>query len=494
MTFSHHHAHAPARRDVDMTQGSITRHLIQFALPLLAGNVFQQLYNMVDTWVVGNFVSNEAFSAVGTVGPIINMLIGFFMGLSSGAGVVISQYYGAHRPEKVRDTVHTAMVLTLVLCAAFTALGLALIPAMLDLMNTPAEVLPESTAYLSIYFSGITGLLIYNMGSGILRAVGDSRRPFYFLVVSAVLNTGLDLLFVIRFHMGVAGVAWATIIAQAVSAVLVLAVLMRTDSCVRVELRRLRVHWDMLKKIVRVGIPAALQMAVTAFSNVFVQSYINHFGADCMSGWTAYTKIDQLMFLPMQSLALSATTFVGQNLGAGDTPRAQQGVRRALGISLAVTAVLMVPVLVFAPQLTAFFNRKAEVVAYGTLLLRYISPFYLLCCINQIYSGALRGAGNSQVPMVIMLGSFVVFRQIYLYIVSHFITNTLLPLAMGYPAGWLVCSAATLLYYRRAALGRQRLVEDNYSRRKPVYASDQRIPGTAVLSHSHRPGSAGPGR
>jgi Na+-driven multidrug efflux pump len=202
-------------------------------------------------------------------------------------------------------------------------------------------------------------------------------------------------------------------------------------------------------------------MAVTAFSNVFVQSYINHFGADCMSGWTAYTKIDQLMFLPMQSLALSATTFVGQNLGAGDTPRAQQGVRRALGISLAVTAVLMVPVLVFAPQLTAFFNRKAEVVAYGTLLLRYISPFYLLCCINQIYSGALRGAGNSQVPMVIMLGSFVVFRQIYLYIVSHFITNTLLPLAMGYPAGWLVCSAATLLYYRRAALGRQRLVEDN---------------------------------
>ena len=250
-------------------------------------------------------------------------------------------------------------------------------------------------------------------------------------------------------------------VAQAVSAVLVLSVLMRTDSCVRVELRRLRVHWDMLKKIVRVGIPAALQMAVTAFSNVFVQSYINHFGADCMSGWTAYTKIDQLMFLPMQSLALSATTFVGQNLGAGDTPRAQQGVRRALGISLAVTAVLMVPVLVLAPQLTAFFNRKAEVVAYGTLLLRYISPFYLLCCINQIYSGALRGAGNSQVPMVIMLGSFVVFRQIYLYIVSHFITNTLLPLAMGYPAGWLVCSAATLLYYRRAALGRQRLVEDN---------------------------------
>ena len=217
MTWTHHHAHPAVRRDVDMTQGSITRHLVEFALPLLAGNVFQQLYNMVDTWVVGNFVSNEAFSAVGTVGPIINMLIGFFMGLSSGAGVVISQYYGAHKPDRVRDTVHTAMVLTLVLCGAFTALGLALIPAMLALMNTPAEVLPESTAYLSIYFSGITGLLIYNMGSGILRAVGDSRRPFYFLVVSAGLNTVLDLVFVIRFRMGVAGVAWATIIAQAAS-------------------------------------------------------------------------------------------------------------------------------------------------------------------------------------------------------------------------------------------------------------------------------------
>ena len=253
----------------------------------------------------------------------------------------------------------------------------------------------------------------------------------------------------------------ATIIAQAASAVLVLAVLLRTDICVRLELRRLRVHWDMLGKIMQVGIPAALQMAVTAFSNVFVQSYINRFGPDCMSGWTAYTKIDQLMFLPMQSLALSATTFVGQNLGAGNAQRAHQGTRRALAISLAVTAVLMVPVLVLAPQLTAFFNRKAEGVAYGTLLLRYISPFYLLCCINQIYSGALRGAGNSQVPMVIMLGSFVVFRQIYLYIMSHYISNALLPLAMGYPAGWLVCSAATLLYYRRAALGRRRLVEDN---------------------------------
>ena len=456
MAFYHKEKH-----DTDMTRGSIARLLLAFAVPLMAGNLFQQLYNTVDSLIVGNFVGKQALAAVGCTGPIINTLIGLFGGLAAGASVVISQYYGAKDWEKLGKAVHTTVMLTLAACLVLTAVGVWATPLMLRLMDTPSDVIHEAAVYLRIYFGGISGLLLYNIGSGILRAVGDSTRPLYFLIFSALMNTGLDLLFVIRFHLGVAGVAWASIIAQSVSAVLVLAVLMRTDSCVRVELRRLRVHWDMLKKIVRVGIPAALQMAVTAFSNVFVQSYINHFGADCMSGWTAYTKIDQLMFLPMQSLALSATTFVGQNLGAGDTPRAQQGVRRALGISLAVTAVLMVPVLVFAPQLTAFFNRKAEVVAYGTLLLRYISPFYLLCCINQIYSGALRGAGNSQVPMVIMLGSFVVFRQIYLYIVSHFITNTLLPLAMGYPAGWLVCSAATLLYYRRAALGRQRLVEDN---------------------------------
>ena len=452
----------PRTKNLDLTQGIIWKQLLLFLLPIAAGTLFQQFYSTVDAIVVGRFLGSDALAAVGgSAAVIVPLVVGIFTGLSSGATVVISHGYGADDQEKLTRAVHTSIAFSLLGGIVITVVGILLTPQSLVWLKNPQEIMADATLYLRWYFVGTIPMLLFNMGPGILRAVGDSRRPFYFLVVSAVLNTGLDLLFVIRFHMGVAGVAWATIIAQAVSAVLVLAVLMRTDSCVRVELRRLRVHWDMLKKIVRVGIPAALQMAVTAFSNVFVQSYINHFGADCMSGWTAYTKIDQLMFLPMQSLALSATTFVGQNLGAGDTPRAQQGVRRALGISLAVTAVLMVPVLVFAPQLTAFFNRKAEVVAYGTLLLRYISPFYLLCCINQIYSGALRGAGNSQVPMVIMLGSFVVFRQIYLYIVSHFITNTLLPLAMGYPAGWLVCSAATLLYYRRAALGRQRLVEDN---------------------------------
>ncbi len=455
-----HTHHRPARYDVDMTKGNITRHLVNFALPLLLGNLFQQLYNMVDTWVVGNYVSNEAFSAVGTVGPVINTLIGFFLGLSSGAGVVISQYYGAGREEKVRQAVHTALMLTLALGVVFTAAGIAMTPLMLQLMKTPAEVAPEQATYLRIYFAGVIGLLLYNMGSGILRAVGDSRRPFYFLVVSAVLNTVLDLLFVIKFHMGVEGVAYATIIAQAVSAVLTLWVLMGAEGGIRLELRALRFTWSVLRQIVAVGIPAALQMAITAFSNVFVQSYINYFGPDCMSGWTAYNKVDQLMILPVQSISMANTTFVGQNLGVGDTPRAKKGVRTSLWLSVAVTAVLLIPVLLFAPDLTAFFNSKAEVVSYGALLLRLLSPFYFFFCINQIFAGALRGAGNSQVPMWIMLGSFVVFRQIYLYIMANFISNEIIPIALSYPAGWFVCSVATLLYYHHCKFDSHRLVGD----------------------------------
>ena len=448
-----------SRRDVDMTRGNVYGLLIEFAVPLLLGNLFQQLYNTVDTWVVGNYVGKEAFSAVGTVNPIINMLIGFFMGLSVGAGVVISQYYGAKQTDKVSDTVHTALVMTGVLGVLFTAIGVSMTPLMLKFMKTPAEVLPEAKRYLTIYFSGIFGLMLYNIGAGILRAVGDSQRPFYFLVLSASLNIVLDLLFVLAFHMGVAGVAYATILSQGISALLVLFVLLRADNCCRVQVRKLKMHWDVLKKIVKVGIPAAIQMAITAFSNVFVQSYINYFGADCMGGWTAYTKIDAFLFLPMQSVAMGATTFVGQNLGVNDVARARQGVSAALKISALITVVLMAPVVIFAPHLVRFFNDTPEVIEFGTLFLRMMSPFYVLCCVNQILAGSLRGAGDSRTPMFIMLGSFVVFRQIYLFCVTHFVSNTIVPVALGYPAGWLVCSTATYLYFRFAHWEKHRVVE-----------------------------------
>lgn len=448
-------------RSVDMTQGSVVGHLVRFAVPLLLGNLFQQLYNTVDLWVVGKFVSNEAYSAVGTVTPIITMLIGFFMGLASGAGVVISQYYGAKKHDHVRQTVHTSIVMTLALGVVLSAAGILIIPYMLRLMNTAPEAVPEASAYLTIYFAGAMGLLLYNMGSGILRAVGDSKRPFYFLVVSALLNIALDLLFVVGFGMKVEGVAYATILSQGVSAALILLVLARSgEDCIRLRWKELRVDRRILRQIIRIGVPSALQMAITSFSNVFVQSYINYFGLDCMSGWTTYSKLDQFIILPVQSLGLAATTFVGQNLGTDQVERAKRGTRDAFLLSVGITVVISSAAIALAPQLAAFFNDKPEVVAYSTLFLRYMCPCYVLICVNQVYSGSLRGAGISQPPTYIMLGSFVVFRQIYLYIMANFISNTILPIAMGYPAGWLVCSVLTLIYYNHVDLAGKRVVDD----------------------------------
>lgn len=446
------------RRDIDMTTGSIPRHLINFAIPLLIGNIFQQFYNMVDSWVVGNYVSDAAYAAVGSVGPIVNLLIGFFLGFSSGAGVVISQFYGAKRYDKVHDTIHTAMVMTLVLGVAFTGIGIAMVPTMLRLMKMPAGAMAAATEYLTIYFAGIIGLMIYNIGAGILRAVGDSQRPFYFLVASACTNVVLDLVFVLGLDMGVAGVAYATIIAQGVSALLVIVTLMKTNTCVKFYPTHLRVHGSVLAKIVRLGIPAAIQMAVTSFSNIFVQSYINYFGEAVIGGWTSYSKIDQLVLLPMQSISLASTTFVGQNLGIGNEKRARRGVTTALLMAFASTVILMIPVMIFAPSLAEFFNAGS--MEYGAMFLRYLSPFYVLCCVNQIYAGALRGSGNTTVPMIVMLSSFVFFRQIYLYIMANFISNTVLPIAMAYPAGWLVCSTVMFIYFKRAKLIKTRIVDD----------------------------------
>lgn len=442
---------ARGKTEVDMTSGGIVALLLNFAAPLLLGNIFQQLYNTVDTWVVGNYVGKNAFSAVGTLSPIINTIIGFFIGFSNGACVIISRHFGAGDKEKVKRSVHTFVAVTLILCVVFTILGIALTPLMLDLIKSPAEVRSEQYTYLSIYFAGVTGLLLYNMGSAILRAVGNSVYPFLFLVVSALLNTAMDLVFVIAFDMGTAGVAYATIAAQLVSAILVMAMLFKTDSSVRVRLKSLHIDKSILGGIFRIGLPAALQMSVTAFSNIFVQSYINFFGSDCMGGWTAYSKIDQLLFLPMNSLSLATQTFVGQNLGRKLTDRTRRGVRTSLFMSMLCTAVLIIPVVAFAPSLVRFFIDESEagVIHYGTLFLRMISPFYVMCCLNQIYGGALRGAGEAKVSMVIMLGSFVLFRQIYLFVVSNYVSNTVVAISLGYPFGWLLCSILMLVFYKR---------------------------------------------
>jgi len=438
---------------MDMTTGPILGIIMKFALPLLLGNLFQQLYNMVDTWVIGQTGDTAAYAAVGSVAPIINVLLGFFLGFSSGAGVIISQHFGAGNKEKVEETVHTAMSLTFILGIAFTVIGVLMTPPLLKVVfgSDASEAYGPAKDYLIIYFSGIFSMCLYNMGSGILRAIGDSNRPFYFLLASAVTNTGLDLLFVFKFQMGVKGVAYATVIAQTVSAILTFIALLRSDTCVRFSFKKLAIRKETLKKILILGFPAGLQIALTAFSNVFVQSYIAGVRGnqtEILAGWTTYSKLDQFLFLPMQSLAIAVTTFVGQCLGKNDVKRAREGAFKTYLVASAINACLIAMFMIFPEPLSAFFTKDEGAIANAVLLLHNLTPFYMLCCINQVFSGALRGAGNTKAPMIIMLSSFVLARQIYLFVMANYISNELLPIAFGYPFGWLVCAVITLIYYR----------------------------------------------
>ena len=442
---------APRKKTRDMTQGTIWKHLLAFALPLMIGNLFQQLYNTVDSIVVGQFVSKQALAAVGSTTSIINMLVGFFSGVSVGAGVVISQRFGAKDPEGVHKAVHTTVSLTLIIGLIGTVVGVFLAPIMLTLMKTPQDVFVEAKAYLQIYFGGISGLMLYNMGSGILRAVGDSRRPLYFLVFSSCVNIVLDLVFVLVFQMGVKGVALATIIAQFSSAALIYFTLYRTHDVHRFQPSKLKIYPEMLKNIIRVGLPSGLQQALTSFSNVFVQSYINSFGTNCVAGWSCYHRIDQFILLPMQSISMASTTFVGQNMGNRNLERAEKGIRTAVILSMVVTGTLITLVCIFCVPLIKIFNADPAVLEYGKTFIRMISPFYLIICFNQIYAGALRGAGDAKTPMIIMLFSFVLFRQMYLAIGTQFpALNNPWFVGLGYPAGWAMCSTLQLLYYYKS--------------------------------------------
>lgn len=429
-----------------MTRGSIPRILINFAIPLLIGNIFQQLYNTVDTVIVGNFVGRQALAAVGCTGPIINALIGLFSGLASGASVIISQYYGAKDEEKLHDAVQTTVAMTLVMCVVLTVVGVIATPYMLRLMDTPEDVFGQAVEYLTIYFWGIAGMLLYNIGSGILRAVGDSARPLYFLIFSALMNTVLDVVFVRFFSMGIAGAAVATVVSQFLSAALVMTVLTREKTAYSVRWRALRITGGILGRICAIGVPSALQMFITSISNIFVQAYINRFESACMAGWTAYNRVDAFAMLPMMSLSIALSTFVGQNLGAGDMKRVRSAPKYGLVMGLVIMAVTLTPLMLFAPQLTALFNREPEVIEFGTFFIRVISPFYLTFSINQVYAGALRGAGDTKSTMVIMLTAYVLFRQIYLF-VSTRLGGGMIAVALGYPAGWLLCSVLLLAYY-----------------------------------------------
>lgn len=431
-----------------MTEGSIFKCLLYFALPLMVGNFFQQLYNTVDSIIVGNFVGKEALAAIGSVDSIINTYIGFFVGLSAGAGVVISQYYGASDDENVHKAVHTTIAITLIMAIGTTIISLFTTDIFLKISRVPSDVWPEAETYLGIYFLGLVGLLIYNMGSGILRAVGDSKHPLYFLIFSALSNTVLDIIFVANLRLGVAGAAYATIISQALSAILVLYTLIKTKDCYKISFRKIRIYPKLLKQIFRIGLPTALQMMVTAFSNVFVQSYINSFGSAAMAGYSSYNKIDKVCLLPLQSIGLAITTFMGQNIGAGNSERAIKGVKTATRMNVVTAIVLLTFLWVVAPYLIYIFNQDEEVIHYGTIFLRTMSPFFLCIAYNQIHNGALKGAGNTKIPMIIMMSCFIVFRQIYLFVISRVI-NTPIAIALGYPLGWLLCTIILSIYYKK---------------------------------------------
>ena len=431
----------------DMTDGPIARQIILFSLPLMAGNAFQMLYNMVDSIVLGQFVSKQALAAVSSTTMIVNLFVFFFSGFATGATVLIGRLFGAREMKALHRAVETAMAATFICCGIFTLLGMLMVRPMLAMMRTPPDVTEDAATYLTIYMAGISGLLIYNIGSGILRAVGDSKRPLIFLAVTSVLNIGLDLLFVLAFKMKIEGVALATVISQFVSAALVLTLLTRSADIYRFTWRDLCLDRGHLKAIFRVGLPAAAQSTVTAFSNAFVQGYINFFGTDCVAGWGSYNKLDQFIMLPMQSMSIAATTFVSQNMGAQKERRAHTGTWLSVGMTLFITYLIAAALYLFAAPAVTLFNADPGVVRYGAMFIHTNTFFLLANCVNHVLAGALRGRGDSVGPMAIMLASFVGIRQLYLWILTTRIANEAVWVGFGYPVGWLCCMALMLGYY-----------------------------------------------
>ena len=433
-----------------MTRGNIYKLLLEFALPLLVGNLFQQLYNTVDTWVLGNFAAKEAFAAIGTISPVFNLFVNTFMGLANGAGVVISNFYGAGRLDKVKRTVHTSIVMAAVCSVGFTTVGLLCKDTLIGWMKPSPEMFPHASTYLGIIFSFLSFQIFYNVAAAIMRAVGDSRRPFYYLVVACVINIVLDLYFVRSLGMGAAGVAYATVIAQGISAVLAVATLIRETSAIKLSIKDLCWDSEIMSRVLHVGVPTAVQMAITSFSNIFVMSYVNYFGTDFSSGYTAYFKTEMLLFMPITSIAVAATTFVGQNFGAGNIERAKQGVRNSIKLCFIPTLFFGILMWAFAPHIIAFVNSDPVVINYGAYCLRFVVPFYAVQCFNQIYTAALRGVGDTFVPMLIQIGCFVVLRQIYLFVMTNYIVNVPIAVIAGFPLGWTCALILDAIRYHRS--------------------------------------------
>lgn len=429
-----------------MTQGPIGRKIIAFAIPLFLGNLFQQLYNTADSLIVGNFLGSNALAAVSSSGNLIFLMVGFFNGVAMGAGVVIARYYGARQGENVRLAVHTTVALGLAAGVFLTVSGVLLTPYILRLMGTPEDVMPQSVIYFRIYFAGSLSFVMYNVFVGILQSVGDSRHPLVYLIISSAINVVLDLVFIAGFGLGVGSAAFATILSQFISALLCLLRLMQTDAEYRIALRMIRFDPLMLRQITSNGLPAGFQNSIIAFANVVVQSNINKFGKMAVAGCGAYSKIEGFGFLPITCFALAMTTFVSQNLGAGQYDRAKKGA--VFGILCSITTAELVGVLIyrFSPVLIAAFNRDPQVIAYGVAEARNNALFYFLLAFSHCIAGILRGAGKSSVPMVVMLLFWCIVRVTYITISVHFIPDIRM-VFWAYPLTWSLSSIVFLVYF-----------------------------------------------
>lgn len=432
-----------------MTEGSVWRHIVRFAMPVFWGNLFQQLYNVVDSLVVGNFLGSDALAAVGSSGSLIFLLVGLFSGIFTGASVVISRYFGAHDEGNMRVAIHTTVAFGLAAGVVLSVAGVFLTPAILRWMGTPESVLPNSILYFRIYFSGVIFVVLYNTATGIFQAVGDSRHPLYYLIVSSALNVVLDLLFVAGLGMGVDGAALATVLSQAVSAVLGLRRLMNTTGAYRVWPRKVRFNLPMLRQVLTMGIPSGIQNSIIAIANVVVQSSINLYGAMAVAGCGAYSKIEGFGFLPISSFALALATFIGQNLGAKEYERARRGARFGVLASLLLSELIGGAIYLLAPALISLFNGDPQVVAYGALQARTVTLFYFLLAFSHCIAGVMRGAGRAVVPMVVMLVCWCVIRVAYITLVARDSGNIQM-IFWAYPMTWTLSSIAFLIYYLKA--------------------------------------------
>ncbi len=440
---------AAINRSTDMTTGSIWKRMVSFAVPVFLGNLCQQLYNTVDSVIVGKFVGKQALAAVASSGNLIFMMTGFFMGLFIGAGIVIAQYFGARNYERVRSAVHTDIAFALCCGVLLTLLGVFFTPTILTWMRTPADVLSTSILYFRLYFLGSLATILYNAGMGILQAVGDSRSPLYYLVISSVVNVALDLLFVGAMDMGVAGAAVATVISQIVSAVLCIIKLTRSDGPYRLEIKRIGFDLPLLKKITSQGVPSGVQNSIIAIANVVVQSNINTFGSDAMAGCGSYSKVEGFVFLPITAFAMALTTFIGQNLGAGQFDRAKQGARIGILCSMAMAELIGVALFFLAPYAMRLFNDDPAVVAIGVRQSHIEALFFCFLAFAHGVSAVLRGAGRAQVPMYTMLGCWCILRVSYITLALK-VWPDIATIFWAYPITWSVSCVVFLIYYLKA--------------------------------------------